>query len=463
MIYISTRNRLNKKTFLPVLRTGLAEDGGLFVPEKLPALDQNFLTAAADLSYQQVARHIIGLFVGQDIPSADLDKIVAASFASFYHPEIAPLKKLNATTYLLELFHGPTLAFKDYALQVLGQFFRYDQRQNLSAQTLLVATSGDTGSSAISAVKGIPGLKIVVLYPHNRVSDIQRRQMTTVLDENVVNLAVEGDFDDCQRLIKAVFLDVDLKKVITLGSVNSINWVRLLAQIVYYVKASAALKKQTGKDVSFSVPTGNFGNIYAGFLAKRMGAPINRFYLATNRNDILARFFKNGVMEKKDVAQTLSPSMDIQVASNFERFLYDLVDGDTNKVKDLMGEFQSFGRFELKGDEFKRAQDIFSAIAIDDAQTLKTIKAIYTDTSEMIDPHTAIAVAAAEKLRKEKDEVVVAIATAHPAKFPEAVTKATGETPKLPSFLTDILSKEERFKLVKPSLDALKSELLKKD
>lgn len=425
MNYISTRGGIPEQRFQQVVMMGLADDGGLILPVSYPDISDK-LTSWEGLSYQELALEIMSLYV--DIPRADLKTLIEKSYAGFDCPEITPLVRMGGL-HVLELFHGPTLAFKDVALQFLGNLFEYQLAQAGGELNIVVATSGDTGSAAIDAVRGRKGMRIFVLHPKGRVSALQERQMTTVLDSNVCNIAIEGSFDDCQRLVKDLLQDVPFKQRYSLGSVNSINWARVLAQIVYYVHACLALaRSRSAMPVSFAVPTGNFGDIFAGYVAWRMGAPIRRLILGTNENDILARFFNTGHYAVGAVHQTISPSMDIQVASNFERFLYHVVGNDSAQLNALMKTFSSCGELTLALDTHA---DIFRAGAADRVATLETIRQVHATYGYTLDPHTAVGVSVG---RAYWDGVgsLVALSTAHPAKFPDAVDAATGIVPTHP-------------------------------
>jgi threonine synthase len=366
---------------------------------------------------------------------------------------VCPITEIGGGTWLLELFHGPTLAFKDVALQVLGRLFEHELRVRDEWLTVVGATSGDTGSAAIEACRDRDVLDIVVLHPHGRVSDVQRRQMTTVLSGNVHNVAVDGTFDDCQDLVKAMFNDIDFRDRHRLSAVNSINWARILPQVVYYAKAASHF----GGPVTFAVPTGNFGNIFAGWIARQMGVPIRRLLVGSNRNDILPRFFSSGVMAMHEVVPTTSPSMDIQVSSNFERLLYELSGRDPSYVVDSMQRFRAEGTVDLGTGVLGSAREIFDAVRVDDDEVAATIRSTAERTGIVIDPHTAVGVAAAARLRRDPDVPVVCLATAHPAKFPDAVEAATGERPVLPAALVDLLERPERYDVVANDLDAVQA------
>ena len=440
--YVSTRGQAPQLGFSETTLAGLARDGGLYVPAELPKLSARDLEEISTLPYTEVATRIIAPFVGKDIPANDLKNIVAAAYKNFTHPEIAPLHVLDDDFYLLELFHGPTLAFKDVALQFLGQAFDYILSRNKQRVTIVGATSGDTGSAAIEAFKGKDNVNIFILHPKGRVSEVQRRQMTTVNAANVFNLAIEGSFDDCQDLVKAMFNDQTFRDEMALSAINSINWARILAQVVYYVYTAARLKKP----VTFCVPTGNFGNIYAGHVARAIGAPVEKLIAATNSNDILHRFFQTGEMVTNGVMPTVSPSMDIQVSSNFERLLFELYGRDGNAVAKMMEDFRAKGSFRVRPDIMEQLKVLFGSGRLDDAQTLNVIQETYKRTKYILDPHTAVGVGVAEEYRKKNPHsLIVSLATAHPAKFPTAVKKAIGIEPALPAHLTDLYKRTERF------------------
>ena len=415
---------------------GLADDGGLLLPARIPQPER--LDQWSSLSYAELATEIFSQFVGDEIPRQDLQRLVAASYQCFRHPEIVPTVQVGSL-HVLELFHGPTLAFKDVALQFLGNLFEYILERRGGELNLLGATSGDTGSAAIHGVRGKRHIRIFIMHPSGRVSPIQERQMTTVLDENVHNLALTGSFDDGQRILKEIFSDLAFKRKYRLGAVNSVNWARVLAQIVYYFYAAFRTREQTGAaTVQFCVPTGNFGDIFAGYLAWRMGAPISRLILATNENNILSRFFKKGIYEKGEVRQTLSPSMDIQVASNFERYLYYRLGEDGAAVRELLRQFEAAGRIELPGCDRQ-----FAAGAADRQATLNTIRDYQSKYDYLLDPHTAVGVAVAERFQVS-DSPTICLATAHPAKFPAAIEQALGRDIARHPMIADILRKESR-------------------
>ncbi len=432
--------------FQDAVLTGLAPDGGLLVPETIPDVTAK-LTGWEGLSFVALAREIVPLFV-EDIALNDLEQLITDAYVNFTHPEIVPLTQVGDVT-VMELFHGPTLAFKDVALQLLGQIFAYILGRSNKHLNILAATSGDTGSAAIAGVRGLPQVDIFVMYPRGRVSRLQELQMTTEVHGNVHCLAVEGSFDDCQNLMKTIFGDLAFKEKYSLGAANSVNWARVLAQIVYYSYAS--LKLGGDQPVSFCVPTGNFGNVFAGFIAKRMGFPIKQLILATNENDILAKFFESGVYERGEVRYTVTPAMDIQVASNFERFLYYHMNCDPVALSEFMADFALSGRAELAAP--LRTED-FLATAVDVDDTLSTIRKVYETSGYVADPHTAVGLAAAERFAL--DEPLICLATAHPAKFPEAVNKAVGADVAHHPTLDDLCGRESRTTNVPADVEAIK-------
>ncbi len=459
MKYISTRGEAPSLSFEEVMLTGLASDGGLYVPEKLPQFSESEIAAMADLSYKELAFKIMSPFVGGDIPDADFKAIIDKTYSTFRHQAITPLVQTDSNEWILELFHGPTLAFKDVALQLLGRLLDYALKKRDQKVVILGATSGDTGSAAIEGCRHSDHVDIFVMYPHERVSEVQRRQMTTVLADNVHTLAIEGNFDDCQNILKQSFADQGfLPEGRQLVAVNSINWARIMAQIVYYFYAAAALGAP-GREVSFSVPTGNFGDIFAGYLAKQMGLPIERLIIATNANDILHRCISKNDHTKHDLVHSLSPSMDIMVSSNFERMLFDLYDRDGNAIQALMSDLKT-GGMQLSEQALTRARALFSSHRLDDEATIAAIADILEHTEYLADPHTAIGVEAARATRGDRKEPIVCLATAHPAKFPEAVRKAGyPEDPALPLHMRDLFSREEKFTVVKNDLDAVKQHI----
>ncbi len=419
MRYVSTRGQTDPMPFQDAVLTGLAPDGGLLIPESIPDVSDR-LDAWRALSFPELALEVVSCFAG-DIPREDLEQIVHRSYATFDHEAVAPTVAVG-DLHVLELFHGPTLAFKDVALQLLGNLFEYILGKRGETLNILGATSGDTGSAAIAGVRGHAGINIFIMFPRGRTSRVQELQMTTVPDGNVHTLSVAGSFDDCQAIMKSTFRDLPFKAAHHLGAVNSVNWARVLAQIVYYFHAALHVAKD-GEPVSFSVPTGNFGDIFAGWLAARMGLPIDRLILATNENDILARFFETGVYRRGDVHFTVSPSMDIQVASNFERFLYYRLDEDAEALRAAMEAFAETG--ELRLEDGDAIDELIVARASNTEETLATIREFWARHEYLLDPHTAVGVAVGRALRTESP--LICLATAHPAKFPESVEKAVGE------------------------------------
>jgi threonine synthase len=452
--YESTRGGCPQQNFEQVLLTGLAPDGGLYVPTELPHLSTEEIASWRELSYPDLAMKVITPFIGDEIPTADLRNIIEDSYAAFNHPEVAALESLGNEEYVLELFHGPTLAFKDFALQVLGRLLDYVLSKRDQRVVILGATSGDTGSAALEGCRHSDRVDIFILHPHNRVSDVQRKQMTTVTGNNVFNLAVEGNFDDCQRIVKAAFADQSfLEDDRQLVAVNSINWARILMQVVYYFSASLRLGGPDRK-VSFSVPTGNFGDIYAGYLAKKMGLPIDQLIVATNKNDILHRFIANNDYSVSELAKTHSPSMDILVSSNFERFLFDVFDREGAAVADLMAKFGKELR-SVSDAHWQWVSAIFDSAAIDDETTCAVIASVNAESGMLLDPHSAIGVEAARRCRRDPSVPMVTLATAHPAKFGDAITAAGLASPELPAHLSDLFDREEHFSVVANDLHAV--------
>ncbi len=435
MKYISTRGGIEPISFKDAVMMGLATDGGLLLPQSIPLLSPETLDSWETLPYRELAFRIISLFA-DDIPEDDLARLINRSYDAFDNKEITPVVRENGV-YILELFHGPTLAFKDVALQFLGNLFEYLLKDRGERMNIVGATSGDTGSAAIYGVRGKENINIFILHPHLKTSPIQARQMTTVLDANVHNIAVKGTFDDCQNIVKAFFNDLPFKEKFSLGAVNSINWARVLAQVVYYFYAWFRVTEAGGADIVFSVPTGNFGDIFAGYVAKRMGLPIDKLLLATNENNILTRFVGGGDYSLGNVVQTVSPSMDIQVASNFERYLYFLFDEDPARVRNAFTEFAASGRMTFTDSEMARVRGDFFSRTVTEEETIATIAGFRQETGYLLDPHTAVGVKAALACCV-KGTTPVCLATAHPAKFGEAVQKATGIAPPYPEALAGI-------------------------
>ncbi len=455
MRYISTRGNAPELSFEEVVIAGLAGDGGLYVPKEVPQLSMAEITAMQSLSYPELAYNIISRFTGNSIGAEALNRIISESYKNFRHSAVAPLKQLDAHTYLLELFHGETLAFKDFALQFLGRLLDHILEKNGKKIVIVGATSGDTGSAAIAGCRGRKNMDIFIMYPHGRVSDVQRLQMTTIADSNVHSIALEGTFDDCQNIVKNLFADTEFKKSYNITAVNSINWARILAQVVYYFYAALQLGAPA-RTVSFCVPTGNFGDIYAGYVAKKMGLPINQLIIATNRNDILARCLESGIYGMKTVEPSLSPSMDIQISSNFERLLFDLYDRDGKIIREIMENFQSTKSFTLSPIALSRLRAQFSAAGVSDEDTLETIRECYAQTRELLDPHTAVGICAGSRARSDTSSPLVVLATAHPAKFPDAVNKASGIHPTLPPHLADLAQRKEKFIRIGNDINSVK-------
>jgi threonine synthase len=445
LLHISTRGEAPAIGFTDALQAGLARDGGLYVPQTWPVLPPDTIRSFAGLPYADVAKVVIAGLIDGEILIGDLDRMVDESYASFRHPVVCPLVQIGDNLFVLELFHGPTLAFKDVAMQLLGRLMDHVLRARGGRATIIAATSGDTGSAAVEAFKGLDQVDVFILYPHGRVSEVQRRQMTGVDAPNVHTIALEGTFDDCQAMVKALFNHARFRDELQLSGVNSINWARIAAQAVYYFTAAVALGAPH-RCVSFSVPTGNFGDILAGWVAKRMGLPIESLMLATNANDILPRTVATGTYEVRSVMPTTSPSMDIQVSSNFERLLFEAYGRDAAAVRRLMGSLRQSGSFAIATEPLARIRDEFSAEAVDEDAVVEEIADTWKAAEYLLDPHTAVGVRAARALLARQPQTpVVALSTAHPAKFPDAVERATGLRPKLPAHLADLLDRKERF------------------
>ncbi|HIJ85337.1 MAG: threonine synthase [Magnetococcales bacterium] len=451
MRYISTRGGVEPILFSQAVMMGLATDGGLLLPETIPSVAAATLKQWAGLEFIPLALEVVSLFVGEgDIPRQDLDRLLRKAFSTFSHPEITPVVRVGGH-HVLELFHGPTLAFKDVALQLLGNLFEYLLQRDGGRINILGATSGDTGSAAIHGVRGKGGMEIFILHPHGRVSPIQERQMTTVLDANVHNIAIQGTFDDGQAIVKALFNDLDFKGKYHLGAVNSINWARIVAQVVYYFYAWGRISEgDPERQVEFSVPTGNFGDVFAGYVAKRMGLPTGKLLLATNRNDILSRFFSSGSYRLGQVHPTMSPSMDIQVSSNFERYLYYLLQENPEGVREKMAELDGGGGFAVSREIIDAAGD-FQAVSIGEEQTLAAIRSVYQDCGYVLDPHSAVGFAAAMARPG-----MVCLATAHPAKFGDAVNKAIGRQPNRPAVFEGLEQKPRRCQVLPANVSAVR-------
>ncbi len=443
MRYISTRGEAAPLDFVEVMLAGLARDGGLYVPDSWPRLSAEEIAGFAGRPYAEVATDVIRRFTGGSIADADLARMAQEAYGTFRHPATVPLVQLNPGLFVLELFHGPTLAFKDLAMQLVARLMDHALRQRGERTTIVVATSGDTGGAAVEAFRGREQVDLIVLFPHGRVSDVQRLMMTTAPDANVHAVAVEGTFDDCQALVKAMFNHYAFRDRVRLSGVNSINWARIVAQAVYYFAAAAALGAPHRK-VAFTVPTGNFGDVFAGYVAGKMGLPIDRLVVATNVNDILARTFATGTYEVRDVMATSSPSMDIQVSSNFERLLFDAYGRDAGAVRGLMNSLAQSKRFSVSAHALEAMRDLFAAGRADEQESAATIRAWMREASYCADPHTAVALAVAEKEPRDPSVPMVVLSTAHPAKFPDAVKAACGVEPGLPDWLGDLTKRKER-------------------
>ncbi len=453
--YISTRGDAPALGFRDALLAGLARDGGLYLPETWPQLSRKEIRNLRGKSYQEVAFAVLSHFTGDEIPADALKTMIDEAYATFRHPAIAPLVQVGPNDYVLELFHGTTLAFKDVAMQLLARLMDYVLAERGERATIVGATSGDTGGAAIDAFAGRERTDIFILFPHGKVSPVQQRQMTTSTHANVHAVAVHGNFDDCQDLVKAMFNDVPFRESVKLSGVNSINWARIMAQVVYYFTSAIALGAPDRK-VSFTVPTGNFGDIFAGYVAKRMGLPIDRLVIATNDNDILARTLKTGRYEMKPVVATTSPSMDIQISSNFERLLFESYGRDPAAVRSAMSGLRQSGSFEIQPDALKSIRREFRAGRATQKQVAETIRTALSETGYLLDPHTATGIFVASKNAK-KHQPMVTLATAHPAKFPAAVESACGIHPALPSWLGDLMSREEHFDLLESELKAVEA------
>lgn len=454
MRYISTRGKAPALNFEEVVLTGMATDGGLYVPESFPQMSKEDIAGLAGLPYHEAAFRVMKPFVGDCIPEDTFKQILKETYASFSHDAVAPLKQLDSNHFLLELFHGPTLAFKDIALQLLGRLLNHFLAKRGERGVIMGATSGDTGSAAIEGCKPCTHVDIYILHPYNRVSEVQRRQMTTVLAPNVHNIAVEGDFDDCQAMVKASFANQDFLQGQRLIAVNSINWARIMAQVVYYFTSAVALGAPH-REVSFSVPSANFGDVFAGYVARQMGLPVKQLIVATNANDILHRTLHDNDFSKKPLEPTLAPSMDIVVSSNFERLLFDLYQQDGSAIAELLETFQKEPT-QLDATAWKKARELFDSFSLDDEGIIQVITDAFKRTGELLDPHTATAYLATEKCAKDTVTPVVTLATAHPAKFEDAVIKAGfKEGVPLPSHMSDLLQREEKYTVLPSDLKAI--------
>jgi threonine synthase len=441
--YVSTRGEAPPLGFVEVMLAGLARDGGLYVPETWPQLDGKTIVGFAGRPYAEVAVDVIRPFVGDAIPEHDLARMAREAYGSFRHPAVVPLTQYGPNNFLLQLFHGPTLAFKDLAMQLLGRLMDYALMARSERTTVVVATSGDTGGAAVEAFRGRERVDLFVLFPQGRISDVQRRMMTTATNDNVHALAIEGTFDDCQAIVKGLFNHHAFRDQVALSGVNSINWARIVAQAVYYFTAAVALGGPH-RGVAFTVPTGNFGDVFAGFVALGMGLPVERLVIATNANDILTRTLATGTYEPRDVIATSSPSMDIQVASNFERILFEAYGREAKAVRGAMASLAQSRRFSLSGHALTRLRAVFSANRADEQETAATIRTTLRETGAFIDPHSAVGIAVAEKEPRDPTVPMVVLSTAHAAKFPDAVEAACGVRPRLPDWLAGLAERTER-------------------
>jgi len=456
MEYISTRNTQNTFSFKDVFLKGLASDGGLFVPKEIPIFSKEELEELKNLSYNELAEKIISKFCGNEFNKKEIREIIENSYKSFRAKNVVIIKKIGKLN-LLELFHGPTLAFKDIAMQVIGNMYEKILKKNNLKINIVVATSGDTGAAAISAIKDRNNMKIFVLHPKDKISEVQRKFMTTVNSKNVFNIALEGNFDECQKFVKSMFADKNFSNSIKMSGVNSINWSRIAIQVVYYFFSYFKIAKE-GKQINFSVPTGNFGDIYAGYVAKKMGLPINKLIIATNNNDILKRVLNTGVYKPSKVKHTISPSMDIQVASNFERLIFDACSSDSNETLRLMKDLNEKGQFTLKKENLDKIRESFFSESLSEDETKLVINKIYKKEGILIDPHTAVAIGVANKISLEDDTAV--LATAHPAKFSDVVMKETSIKPELPENLKKTLNQKEKVKILPKDLKEVKDYIM---
>ncbi|MBD1168164.1 threonine synthase [Pelagibacterales bacterium SAG-MED06] len=458
MKYISTRNNQKTFKFKDVFIKGLADDGGLFIPESLSKYSESEISSFKKLEYNDLAKKIISTFIGDFMSENDLSKIVDKSYSVFRKKNVVNLIKIGDRS-VLELFHGPTLAFKDVAMQLLGNFYEYYLNNENQKINIVVATSGDTGAAAIDAIKGKKNVNIFVLHPHKRVSSVQRKLMTTGKDQNVFNIAINGNFDDCQNLVKSMFADKNFSNEIKMSGVNSINWARIIAQSVYYFY-SYFLIEDKDKPINFSVPTGNFGDVYAGYLAKKMGLPINKLIVATNQNDILHRAISKGSYEVEKVTKTISPSMDIQIASNFERLIYDLNKGDDSKTIKAMNDIKQKGKYIIDQEKLDKINTNFLSSKMSEEEVIKTIELVYKKFDVVLDPHSAIGYGAFDKVNISGNNIV--LATAHPCKFPDAIKKAINLNAELPKELMYILNRKENYKVLDNNIDEVKKHIIER-
>ena len=455
MEYISTRNSSKTFNFKEVFIKGLADDGGLFIPKSLNKFSEAEIDSFKKLSYQDLAKNIIFSFIGDFMSENDLSRIIDKSYSVFREKNVVKLIKVGDRS-VLELFHGPTLAFKDVAMQLLGNFYEYYLNNENEKINIVVATSGDTGAAAIDAIKGKKNVNIFVLHPHNRVSSVQRKLMTTGKEQNVINIAINGNFDDCQNLVKSMFADKIFSNEIRMSGVNSINWARIIAQSVYYFY-SYFLVEDKDRPLNFSVPTGNFGDVYAGYLAKKMGLPINKLVVATNQNDILHRAISKGSYEVEKVTETISPSMDIQIASNFERLIYDLNDCDDAQTINAMNDIREKGKYTIDQERLNKINTDFLSSKMSEEEVLETIKKVYDKFDIVLDPHSAIGYGAFDKVNISGNNIV--LATAHPCKFPDAIKNAINLKAELPKELMYILNEKENFDIIDNNIDKVKQHI----
>ena len=458
MEYISTRNTQKTFSFKDVFLKGLAPDGGLFVPKKIPSYSSQELEKLRDLSYRDLAEKIILKFCSDEFSKAEIKNFVNNSYKNFRVQDVVSIKKLGKTN-LLELFHGPTLAFKDIAMQVIGNMYEKILEKNNLKVNIVVATSGDTGAAAISAIRDRKNIKIFVLHPDNKISEVQRKFMTTVNSSNVFNIALASNFDECQKFVKSMFADKDFSSSINMSGVNSINWSRIVVQIVYYFFSYFKIATKDEK-INCSVPTGNFGDIYAGYIAKKMGLPINKLIVATNSNDILKRAVNTGIYKPLKVEHTISPSMDIQIASNFERLIFDVCSCNSNKTLQLMNDLNERGEFNLEKEELKKIKESFCSESLSDEETKSVIKEVYKNQKMLIDPHTAVAIGVVNKISLEGNTVI--LATAHPSKFSDVVMEETGIKPELPENLKNILDKKEKYEKLPKDLKKIQNYIMER-
>ncbi len=451
MKYFSTRNSLLNKSFDEIIIEGLAPDGGLYMPKKWPSIN---ILDIKNLSYSELATKILLNYVGNTISESELKYIADDTYKVFTHDKIAPLKNIDENKFILELFHGPTLAFKDYPLQMLGNLFQYYLKKKNKKITVIGATSGDTGSAAIDACKDKDNINIFILHPKNKTSEIQRKQMTSVKSDNVFNIAINGNFDDCQNIVKKLFVSEDLKKLTSLSAINSINWARIISQSVYFFWAYLQIENKN-KKINFIVPTGNFGNVYAAHISGLMGLPIEKLYVATNSNDIMHRTINNGDMSLKQVKSTISPSMDIQISSNFERQLFELLDYNSDKLKVLMDSFRINKMYNITGSTLERLKLFYKSKSINDIITSETIKKFYEKYNYIADPHTATSLNIMDSLKN--NNVNISLACAHPAKFPDSIYKSIGIYPEQPDSLKNILTGSEKFIELDNNSDSVKN------